>query len=622
MANTYSSPGVYIREVDNSWYEAPKTMSISVTVLGPAKSGPMDTPTDVETVKQFQETFGSPLGYGGLCACMCLDIASSVKFVRISDGNASSREVKIAGEKTVSVASAIRFVNAVAGTINEDTWVMAVSFVDGNHNAVNFRFTKGETVVYDSADEHPSEAILDGPFDPHQGSFVEDVLPAIATKCGFETPPETQTFGDLDADEYTFTAGGEGVKREVSISGTKNEAVPDVLTLTYNELGTIDNNPWEAEISNSDGDTFDLTIIKNGKTFYTSADGTGHGTLTFLEGPDIPNSVTKEGLIEGFTVTLDMGTATRIPDVVLPFTQGDNGWTNTSGEADPEDWDIDPVMQGLESISDREVVTTEIVAAPDLHSKAYNRRMADIGDSRKDVVLLLDIPRDLSEEDAVAHIRDLNTSYSAVYYPWVTVNNKFDNIDQLVPPSVAMLPAMMEEYLTYPRWTAPAGEPRLDLKNLISYGKVLNQASRDTLYQGGVNPLCNYRNLGNTAMGQKTLLREDKEGRTSALNRVNVRLLLNYIKVNVELLSSSYIFSNIEQVTMDSWILEVSKFLDSIKNQGGLYDYRVLMNWNTVTPENLNNNIMPGIIQVKPTRVAEFIPIDVVILNRDSEFTE
>ena len=95
---------------------------------------------------------------------------------------------------------------------------------------------------------------------------------------------------------------------------------------------------------------------------------------------------------------------------------------------------------------------------------------------------------------------------------------------------------------------------------------------------------------------------------------------MNYIKVNVEIISASYIFSTIDQQTMDSWVLEVGKFLDSIKNQRGIYDYRVNMSWNTVTPENLNNNVMPGVIQIKPTRVAEYIPIDIVILNRDDEF--
>lgn len=619
MANTYSSPGVYITEVDNSWYETPKTKSISITILGPAKSGPMNVPTDIETVREFQNLFGSPAGYGGLCACMCLGIASSVKFVRIADDNASKRSVKIAGSKVSDVASAIVLENPTAGTIDEDTWTMQVIADTQDASKINLLFKKGNTTVYDSTDENLQETDPRGPFDPSAADFVTTTLPAIATKCGLDVA-STSTFTAITVGTYTFTAGAEDVKRSVTIAGSKDEAVADVLTITYEYTGTVDDKVWTAEITNSSGTLFDLTIRKGNTVFYTSEDGTGVGTLTFLEGVDITNSVTQEGLIEGFDVSVDIGTATTIPNSENTFSLGDNGWTNTTGEADPADPETDPIIAGLETISDREVVSTEVIAAPDLFSKTYNKYLADIADIRKDVLAILDVPRNLSETAAVAHISSLDTSYSAVYYPWVTANNTFDNIEQLVPPSTVILPAMMEEYLTYPRWTSPAGQPRLDLKNVISYSKVLNQKSRDTLYAGRINPLCNYKNLGNTVMGQRTLLKEDAKGRFSSLNRINVRLLLNYIKVNVELISASYIFSSIDQVTMDSWILEVNKFLGSIKDQRGLYDYKVLMNWNTVTPENLNNNIMPGIIQIKPTRVAEYIPIDVVILNRDDEF--
>lgn len=619
MANTYSSPGVYITEVDNSWYETPKTKSISITILGPAKSGPMNVPTDVETVREFQNLFGSPLGYSGLCACMCLGIASSVKFVRIADENASKRSVKIAGSKISEVASAIVLENPTAGTIDEETWTMQVIADTQDASKINLLFKKGNTTVYDSTDETLQETDPRGPFDPSAADFVTTTLPAIATKCGLAVA-STSTFTAITVGTYTFTAGAEDVKRSVTIAGSKSETVADVLTMTYEYAGTVDDKVWTAEITNSSGTLFDLTIRKGNTVFYTSEDGTGVGTLTFLEGENITNSVTQEGLIEGFDISLDMGTATAIPNSENTFSLGDNGWTNTTGEADPADIETDPIIAGLETVSDREVVSTEIIAAPDLFSKTYNKYLADIADARKDILTILDVPRNLSEADAVGHISSLNTSYSAVYYPWVTASNTFDNIEQLVPPSVVLLPAMMEEYLTYPRWTSPAGQPRLDLKNVISYSKVLNQKSRDTLYAGRINPLCNYKNLGNTAMGQRTLLKEDSQGRFSSLSRINVRLLLNYIKVNVELISASYIFSSIDQVTMDSWILEVTKFLGSVKDQRGLYDYKVLMNWNTVTPENLNNNIMPGIIQIKPTRVAEYIPIDVVILNRDDEF--
>lgn len=174
---------------------------------------------------------------------------------------------------------------------------------------------------------------------------------------------------------------------------------------------------------------------------------------------------------------------------------------------------------------------------------------------------------------------------------------------------------MAAEYASYDPWTAPAGVPRFVLSVFSELERSLDQDDRDILYSANVNPLCNYKNLGLTALGQKTLQRT-----SSAVDRLNVRFLINYIKKMAEFKSVNYLFMNIDDNTFGSWIQDISKDLDNVKNRGGIYDYRVKMDWETVSSEMLNNNIMPGVIQVKPTKTAEFIPIDVVIRNRDDEF--
>lgn len=615
----YSSPGVYVKEVDKSWYESPKTRSVSVTILGPARNGEINVPTDVETIKDFESKFGKPLCNAGLCAVSCLGVASSVKFVRIADNAASAREAKLNALKLpdAEVDDLLTFTNATAGTIDEATWTMQISYVDGDMSKVNFCFKKDATIVYDSSLDNASPK---GSFDPLADDFSTVTLPAIATACGFETPTlASAEFTSLKEGTYTFTAGAEAVKRSVVIDGVKRTTVANALKIAYNNKGTVDDNTWQAIISNSSQTNFDLTIKQGSSTVFTTV-GSEEGQLSVDEhSPRYVDLVS----IENFTITLDLGQGNNIPNQTVEFTAGNNGWTdNSTGDGSIADPTTDPILQGIETVSDRETVITEIIVAPDLHSKDYLDALVNLADTRKDIVVLLDVPRTATEQQAVELLAHINSSYAASYYPWVEVYNSYDNTNQTVAPTVALLPAMMDEYLTYPRWTAPAGQPRMNLKNLVKYSKVLTQSLRDILYTGGLNPLCNYKNLGNTAMGQKTLLRPNEKGLESSLNRLNVRLLINYIKVNIEIISASYIFTTIDQITMDSWIMDVTKFLDSIKNQRGLYDYKVLMNWNTVTPEMLNNNIMPGIIQVKPTRVAEYIPIDIVILNKDDEFSE
>lgn len=649
--NVYKSPGVFVNEIDRSWYETPKTRSISITLLGPAQKGEFNIPTSVESYTEFKNIFGESIYNAGYCAQLCLNQASTLKYVRIGDGTQDSRKANIPVNivTTSNVTDAITFSRSENGAVE-----LIISAVEGEPDQFNIKTTIGET-IYDSTNTELAEN-LQGPFtlsDFEEGESSRTA--AISAACGCTITYTAGTATRLDAG--TYTGGGEDSAATINVPGKKDtsSAIADGIVVKYKVPGTIESNEWILAVKNSDGTNFDISIDRKVSGLRTenlyrseSAPFTLANIASDLKAVSDFEAIVKEDLPS-------TGTTVENTSAPVTFQDGNNGWNQTSGydvvvtdsNTNTTTSDVNPeILKGLESISDREVVSTEIVAAPDLFGTLYHNELVKIAGTRKDIVVFLDLPQispgedgDITtdadnvvvdETEAVKLIAAVNTeidiagtgdkedvgSYAAAYYPWVSVTGKVDS----VPPSVAMLPAMMREYIDYPRWTAPAGEPRLDLQELTGYDRVLTQNARDTVYEGRINPLCNYKNLGNTAMGQKTLLKEDSLGRSSSLNRLNVRLLMNYIKVNVEIISASYIFSTIDQQTMDSWVLEVGKFLDSIKNQRGIYDYRVNMSWNTVTPENLNNNIMPGVIQIKPTRVAEYIPIDIVILNRDDEF--
>ena len=60
-----------------------------------------------------------------------------------------------------------------------------------------------------------------------------------------------------------------------------------------------------------------------------------------------------------------------------------------------------------------------------------------------------------------------------------------------------------------------------------------SKEDRDNLYTNNINPVCNFRKKGITALGQKTLLRDtvDINGNTtvSLLNKFSILILLNSI---------------------------------------------------------------------------------------------
>lgn len=603
--NTYNSPGVYINEIDKSYFETPKSTSITITLLGAAQKGPISTPTILTTVNDFIDTFGEPVDYAGLCATMCLNLASTFKFVRLADTSiSSSRSCSLNGQKvttsTTAVSNAIAFTNAEVGA-SEEAWTMEVVEAE-TENSFNLIFKKGDTVVYNSATSDGTTSHgPQGPFNVSDVGFTTKIQD-VAAFCEFEAPVITEdNFTYLTTGTYTFSNEAEQ-KKAVQLPATYVTTIAtdidNIIRVIYNEVGTVNTKEWTLSASDYENQNFRLTL-KQGKTNIfngtVSLDETQPNFIDLLE-------------IPGYTIEVDLGETNFIPNQENIFSTGNNGYPFV---------DFESVAEGIESVRDREIVPTEILCAPGLTEPDCITQLVDIANTRKDLLLIVDTPQEDTPQQAVEALQNLDTSYVCSYYPWVTIYNSYASSNQIVPPSVPVLVGMMREYLTYPKWTAPAGQPRLDLSEIIGYQTVLTQSLRDILYQGKINPLCNYKNLGHTSMGQVNLQRLH-----TALDRLNVRMLVNYIKTSVEIISSAYIFTNIEATTFDSWVVEINKFLDSIKTQGGLYDYRVTMSWATVTTEMLNNNIMPGIIQIKPTRVAEYIPIDVVILNKDDEFAK
>ena len=67
---------------------------------------------------------------------------------------------------------------------------------------------------------------------------------------------------------------------------------------------------------------------------------------------------------------------------------------------------------------------------------------------------------------------------------------------------------------------------------------------------------------------------------------------------------------------------EANPFLEQIKNEFGLDDFRVVLDSTTTTSDLVDRNVMYAKVLLKPTRVTEFIAIDFVILRSGASFDD
>jgi len=117
--------------------------------------------------------------------------------------------------------------------------------------------------------------------------------------------------------------------------------------------------------------------------------------------------------------------------------------------------------------------------------------------------------------------------------------------------------------------------------------------------------------------GQKTL-----QVTPSALDRINVRRLMIFVKKEISRIASRLLFDQNVQSTWNKFRGEVEPFLDSVRARLGLTDYRVILDESTTTPDLVDRNVMYAKIFLKPARAIEFIAIDFTITNSGASFDD
>ena len=168
----------------------------------------------------------------------------------------------------------------------------------------------------------------------------------------------------------------------------------------------------------------------------------------------------------------------------------------------------------------------------------------------------------------------------------------------------------------YP-WYASAGESQGQLVGVTKLAFLPNTGARDKLYVSQVNPVTSFPGRGMVIFGQKTLQAEN-----SAFSRINVRLLFNYIKRNLSQLLRAYVFELNDEFTRNSIKAQIDSFLQRIQTLRGVYEFLSVCDETNNTAQVIDNNELVVSTFIKPTRVAEFITLNLFATGSDVTISE
>ena len=210
-------------------------------------------------------------------------------------------------------------------------------------------------------------------------------------------------------------------------------------------------------------------------------------------------------------------------------------------------------------------------------------------------------------------------TYAAMYYPHGLSSDLSGN-DVVIPSSaIALRTIAFSDQVSYP-WFAPAGLTRGVVSNATQVGYInsedefvkvqLSEGQRDVLYGQRINPIADFPSTGMAVYGQKTT-----QATASALDRVNVARLTNYMRHNLDQLSRAFLFEQNDKITRDNMRDAVERFCGNLVTQRGLYDFLVVCDNSNNTPARIDRNELWVDVAIQPAKAVEFIYIPLRIRN-------
>jgi len=311
-------------------------------------------------------------------------------------------------------------------------------------------------------------------------------------------------------------------------------------------------------------------------------------------------------------------------------------------DADPEDcYVLNTFRRSIDTIADPETVEMSLATIPGLTHEGLTTHLVNTCEDRADALAIIDlpdafVPREestaVNRNNTAANIttlvnglrsRGLNSSYGCTYYPWVRARDTINGAFLWLPPSIPALGTLSSSQRKTQVWFAPAGFNRGGLTEgsagipVVDVAHQLRRKDRDDLYTANINPIAKFPAEGIVIFGQKTL-----QVTPSALDRINVRRLMIFVKKRISQIAAGLLFDPNVKQTWLRFLAQVNPFLADVRTSFGLSAFKVVLNESTTTPDLIDRNILYAQIFLKPTRAIEFIAIDFNISRTGASFED
>ncbi|MBD2867593.1 phage tail sheath family protein [Paenibacillus arenilitoris] len=332
--------------------------------------------------------------------------------------------------------------------------------------------------------------------------------------------------------------------------------------------------------------------------------------------PEAPNYVEK---LAGRSALVDVRVAGAGEGIVAPFAQiagegegpfeillsgGSDGTKESLSAGDFIGEDFGPGKRtGIQSFIDNDVVS--IMAIPGVTDPNVQLSLVAHCENLGSRFAILDLPREATKvQDVLAH-RDLfDSSYCALYNPWLQVFDPLDKRNIFIPPSGTIAGIYSRSDTTRGVQKAPANET---LRGVVGLDVQYNNGEQDILNPAGVNLIRAFTGQGIRVWGARTC------SSNSLWKYINVRRLFIFLEGSIKNGSNWVVFEpNTEQL----WARvqrTIDAFLTRVWRDGALAGtspseaFYIDIGRSTMTQDDIDNGRLICVIGVAPVKPAEFV---------------
>ena len=577
MANFTTSPGVSLNEVDNTFLSG-QPVQVGAAIIGPTVKGPVERPVTVTSYSEYVNVFGDTLTSGSDSYSYLTSISAYNYF---NYGGKSLLVARVAsGSYTPATSSKV----AVWGTPTVNGGYISPSYTGSN--------------IFEL------ETITDGVImnNNTQGGSTGILLSGSKDNIRFEvTSPNTAS--------GTFNVA---VRRGDDINNKK------IYLETFNNVNLDPNSTrYIAKVIG------DQKLTYNSSTNQMEVTGSYPNQSNFVRIKTVnvktPNYLDSDGLPRPEYT----GSIPVIQNVIFGGAAG-----NIKAGANFYDTINSSNTQGLVAANYSNMVNLlsnsndykfKVLSTPgltnDLHTSTISTILTNT-QLRGDNVYVLDLTEQSATlADTITQAQTRDNSYTTTYWPWVYITDPGTGKQVSVPASTLIPGVYANNDRIAAPWFAPAGINRGGLNNVLRAKYKLSESNKTDLYDNNINPLATLPKKGVVCFGNKTL----QKG-ASALDRVNVRRLLIELKSYIGQLADNIVFENNTLNTRNSFISQVTPYLENIQQREGLYAFQIIMDETNNGPDIIDRNQLIGQIYIQPSRSVEYVSLDFILMPTGADF--